>query len=63
MGGENEFADAFQVAEIIREKHPEDFKVLTEQEVEFWDVGVEDDVENTGRQQMFHKVTNLPTIQ
>ncbi len=55
-GGENEFSDAFNAAEMLREESPEDFKVLVETPVTFWDVGAEEEHGD------FHKVRTVPTI-
>lgn len=41
-GGDNEFSDAFHVAEQLRRDKPEVFKVLSTTPVDFYDVGVED---------------------
>lgn len=40
-GGDNEFSDAFHVAEQLRRDQPEVFKVLTTTPVDFYDVGEE----------------------
>ena len=56
-GGENEFTDGFNIAKMIQDNNPQDFKTLSEVNVDFWDVGVEE--EPIGE---FHKVTSLPTF-
>ncbi len=56
-GAENEFADGFHLAEIIRNEYPEDWKTLTTVPIDFQDVG--DEPENYGE---FHKVNSAPTF-
>ena len=61
-GGVNEFADAFAVAEKMREEFPAEFKLLSETDIHFWDAGVldvDDDTENSGK---FHKRNSAPTF-
>ena len=61
-GGDNQFADAFAVAEKMREDFPAEFKLLSETNVHFWDAGVLDmdaDTENSGK---FHKRNSFPTF-
>ena len=40
-GGDNEFADGFWAAEQLREKYPQYFKLLTTQELGYWDIGAD----------------------
>lgn len=57
IGGENEFADGFNIARIIQDNNPTEFKILSTVNVDFWDEGVEE--EPIGE---FHKVSSLPTL-
>ena len=60
-GGDNQFADAFAVAEKMREQFPAEFELLSKTEVHFWDAGVlDDDAEFSGK---FHKRNSFPTFQ
>ena len=54
-GGDNEFVDSFHIGEIIREKYPTEWKILTETKVDFHDVGVDKYGE-------FYKVQQKPTF-
>lgn len=58
-GGENEFSDAFMTAKVIREEHPEEWKILTQVPINFLDIGVGAE-EGTGH---FHKMTAKPTLE
>jgi len=61
-GGDNQFTDAFAIAEKIRRDHPKEFKLLCEVDVHFWDAGVLDvdaDTEISGK---FHKRHSVPTF-
>ena len=39
IGGENEFADSFQVAERLKEKHPKSYEILERTLIDFYDYG------------------------
>ncbi|XP_058453202.1 gamma-butyrobetaine dioxygenase-like [Malaya genurostris] len=54
-GGRNLLCDAFYVAERMREKHPEEFRILSETLVNWADVG-----EDEGRE--FHSIYRAPVI-
>jgi hypothetical protein len=56
-GGDNEFADGYYVANLIREHHPEEWKVLTEVPIDFQDIGVEEHSDSE-----FYKVHSTPTF-
>ena len=56
-GGDNEFVDGLHIAKIIRENHPEAWKVLTEVNIDFWDVGSDPEGGD------FYKISSLPTFQ
>ncbi|XP_058816035.1 gamma-butyrobetaine dioxygenase-like [Topomyia yanbarensis] len=55
QGGRNLLCDAFYVAELMREKHPKEFKILSETLVNWTDVG-----EDEGRE--FHSIYRAPVI-
>jgi len=38
-GGENQFSDGFYAAEVMRDQHPDEFKLLTTVPVRFFDIG------------------------
>ena len=62
-GGANEFVDAFAVAEKMRKDCPNEFKILSDTQVHFWDAGsldVDGDTEQTGK---FHKRHSASTFQ
>lgn len=59
-GGENEFVDGFQLAQIVKENHPEEWKTLTQVPINFWDIGESDVSDFTGE---FHKITARPTFE
>lgn len=54
-GGDNLLSDGFFVANYMKQYHPEEYKLLTEIDVEWSDVGVEDGKE-------FYKLYRLPVI-
>ena len=54
-GGESEFADGFHVAEQMRQRYPEEFKLLTEMPVRFFDIGAD--------YYEYHKLHTAPTIE
>lgn len=54
-GGDSIVADGFHVAEELRKRDPEAFKILADTEVSWLDIGQEN-----GNQ--FHKVNNAPVI-
>ncbi len=56
-GAENEFVDGFAVADFIRRYHPEEWHILTNFKVDFWDVGEEETIGP------FHKVGFKPVIE
>jgi len=66
VGGANQFADAFAVAERMRKEFPEEFDLLSTVKVHFWDAGQLDDdslaggVSSSARQ--FHKRHSCPTF-
>jgi len=66
VGGANQFADAFAVAERMRKEFPEEFRLLSTVKVHFWDAGLLDDdslaggVSTLSRQ--FHKRHSCPTF-
>ncbi|ELT89689.1 hypothetical protein CAPTEDRAFT_152626 [Capitella teleta] len=41
QGGENEFVDCFQVGELMRKYHPEEFELLTTLPIDYKDVGAD----------------------
>ncbi len=53
-GGENEMVDGFYVANLMKEKHPEHYKVLTSIPVDFRDYGTD--------AYTFHKLQRQYTI-
>ena len=54
-GGENLLTDSFYVAEILRRENKEVFNLLSEVEVNWSDIGVEDGVK-------FYKIHRAPVI-
>ena len=54
-GGENEFADGFHVAEVMRRDYPEEFRILTNTPVQFVDIGTD--------YYQYHKLHSSPTIE
>ncbi|XP_063357916.1 gamma-butyrobetaine dioxygenase [Cydia amplana] len=55
QGGENILSDAHYVASYIKQNHPEQFKLLTDVEIEWSDIGTEDGNE-------FYKLHRSPVI-
>lgn len=55
QGGENLLTDGHYVAQYMKENHPKEYAILTETDVEWSDVGVEDGNE-------FYKLYRLPVI-
>ena len=62
-GGINEFADAFAVAEKMKNEYPEEFEILTETKVHFWNAGSLEADEDTKQAGIFHKRHSAPTFQ
>jgi len=66
VGGANQFADAFAVAERMRREYPAEFHLLSTVKVHFWDAGLLDDdslaggVSSSARK--FHKRHSCPTF-
>ncbi|KAH8402458.1 hypothetical protein KR009_012043 [Drosophila setifemur] len=54
-GGVNLLADAFYVADLLRERHPEQFRVLTQTPVDWADIGRDGDLQ-------FHNIWRAPVI-
>lgn len=54
-GGENLLVDCHYVANYMKENHPDEYKILTDTEVEWNDIGVEDGNE-------FYKLNRSPVI-
>ncbi|XP_030387176.1 gamma-butyrobetaine dioxygenase [Scaptodrosophila lebanonensis] len=55
QGGWNLLADAFYVADLLREKHPEEFEVLSRTRVDWADIGMDNGVS-------FHNIWRAPVI-
>ena len=58
-GGDNEFSDGFMIEKVMREKFPDDWKVLTEMGVPFLDDGTET-LDGYGE---FYKVNIVPNFE
>ena len=54
-GGWNLLTDGFHVADQLKEKHPEYFKILTETLVDWCDIGQDED-------RLFHNILRMPVI-
>lgn len=58
-GGENDLADGFWVAKYLKEHHPQEYNILTETPVYFWNKGSALVEQETTE---FHKLLNIPMI-
>ena len=54
-GGENQFADGFHVAEVVKKLRPDYYKILCTSLVDFYDIGTD--------YYKFHKFARRPVIQ
>ena len=55
-GGDNQFVDGFHIAERLRLEQPENFKLLTEELIDHYDLGEETNA------QKFFKLQRQPVI-
>ena len=60
QGGDTIISDGFSAAEQMREKYPNEFKLLCNTDVYFWDKGYAKDKLETND---FYKINKGPTIQ
>ncbi|XP_042873994.1 gamma-butyrobetaine dioxygenase-like isoform X2 [Penaeus japonicus] len=58
-GGENDLADGFYVANHLRQHHPQQYRLLAETPVYFWNKGSALVAQETTQ---FHKLLNIPLI-
>ncbi|XP_076056491.1 gamma-butyrobetaine dioxygenase-like [Oratosquilla oratoria] len=58
-GGENDLIDGFRLAEYIKAHHPEDFRILTQTGVYFWNKGIARVEQETKE---FYKLLKIPLI-
>ena len=55
IGGDNEFSDAFNAAYQLRDEHPDYYRLLTQRDINHWDLGIDN--------YKFFKMTKQPCIQ